>query len=35
MAYVNGEETNRLVKEYTTQGEILMENFSLSTTSVE
>lgn len=35
IAYVNGEETNRLVKEYTTQGEILMENFSLSTTSVE
>ena len=35
IAYVNGAETNRLVKGYTTQGEILMENFSLSTTSVE
>ena len=32
-AYIDGKEVNQLVKEYETKGEILIENFSVSTTA--
>ena len=31
--YIDGKEVNQLVKEYETKGEILIENFSVSTTA--
>ena len=35
IAYIDNKEVNRLEKEYITQGSTLVENFSVSTTSVE
>ena len=35
IAYIDNKEVNRLEKEYITKGSTLVENFSVSTTSVE